>query len=311
MCSSSTAQKVCPTGSVSGSSNPEQFGTIGNVCSHQRIHYFELGAIKKNARLIIKLKLEKSAMEAWKYLGENDNIIFSSIIGIVGSVAGIVILIAIIRLIRTIRDRKLLKTATSLNRGTKSERHLVLQLLKHGIPAPTIFHDLCIEKKNGEFSQIDIVVATTEGIIVIEVKDYSGWIFGNGNYTHWTKVLAYGKKKYRFYNPIKQNKSHIETLRKKLRQFENIPFFSIIVFYGDCELKEINYVPKRTFLVKSPRILEVLRLIKTNNEAAPYTNKREVLGILKQGVLKGENLSNHKKHIENINDMLGKDRIFD
>jgi hypothetical protein len=243
-------------------------------------------------------------MEAWKLIEENDNIILWTAIGIV-------ILVAIIPLIRKIRDRKILQTVTSLNRGTKSERHLVLQLLKHGIPAQTIFHDLFIENKNGKFSQSDIVVATTEGIIVFEVKDYSGWIFGNGNHLHWTKVLAYGKKKYRFYNPIKQNKNHIESLRKQLMQFENIPFFSVIVFYGDCELKEINFVPEGTFLVKFPRIFEVLRLIKKNNESAPYSNKKEVLGILKQAVLKGESLSNQEKHIENINDMLGKDRIFD
>lgn len=249
-------------------------------------------------------------MEVWKYIGENENIILWSIIGLIWLVAGIVILIVIIRLIRKNRDRKLLNSVTSLNRGTKSERHLVLQLLKHGVPEQTIFHDLCVEKKNGEFSQIDIVVATTEGIIVFEVKDFSGWIFGNGNHSHWTKVLAYGKKKYRFYNPIKQNKGHIETLRKQLKQFENIPFFSIIVFYGDCELKEINFVPKGTYLVKFPRIFEVLKLIKKNNEAAPYNNKREIVEFLKQAVLKGESVNTQEKHIENINDMLGKDRIF-
>lgn len=42
-----------------------------------------------------------------------------------------------------------------------------------------------------------------EGIIVIEVKDFSGWIFGNGNYFYWIKVLVYGEKKFRFYNFIK------------------------------------------------------------------------------------------------------------
>lgn len=249
-------------------------------------------------------------MEVWKNIGENENIILWSVIGIVWLIACIVILITIVRLVRKNRDRKLLKSVTSLNRGTKSERHLVLQLLKHGIHEQTIFHDLCIEKKNKEFSQIDIIVATTEGIIVFEVKDFSGWIFGNGNHSHWTKVLAYGKKKYRFYNPVKQNKSHIEALRKQLKQFENIPFFSIIVFYGDCELKEINYIPKGTFLVKPHRLFEVLRLIKTNNETAPYSNKKEILEVLKQGVIKGGNLNNQEKHIKNINDMLGKDRIF-
>ena len=241
-------------------------------------------------------------MEIWKYIGENDNVIPWIIIGLV-------LLVGFLPLFRKIRDVKLLKTVTSLNRGTKTERDLVLKLLKHGIPAQTIFHDLCIEKNNGEFSQIDVVVATTEGIIVFEVKDYSGWIYGNGNYSHWTKVLAYGNRKYRFYNPIKQNKNHIETLRKQLRQFENIPFYSIIAFYGDCELKEINYVPEGTFLVKSPRIFEVLKLIRKNNEAAPYTDKKEIVRILKQAVKNGENISNQEKHVENINDMLGKDRI--
>ncbi len=132
-----------------------------------------------------------------------------------------------------------------------------------------------------------------------------------GNYSHWTKVLAYGKNKYRFYNPIKQNNSHIKTLRNQLRQFERIPFFSIIAFYGDCQLKEINFVPEGTYLVKPSRIIEVLELIKTNNDAAPYTNKQEVLNVLQQAINNGDNLINQEKHIENINDMLGKDRIFD
>jgi hypothetical protein len=250
------------------------------------------------------LVIENTIMKVWKHIVENGNIILWTIIGII-------LLFVSVPLIRKKRDRKILETVTSLNRGTKSERDLVFQLLKQGIPAQTIFHDLCVKKNNGEFSQIDVVVATTEGIIVFEVKDYSGWIYGNGNYSHWTKVLAYGKKKYQFYNPIKQNINHIKTLQKQLRQFEKIPFFSIIAFYGDCELKEINFVPDGTFLVKPARIQEVLSLIKANNEAAPYTNKQEVLRILQQAVLNGGNMDNQERHIENINDMLGKDRIFD
>lgn len=239
---------------------------------------------------------------------KNINVSGSSILWII--IAFILLIITIQILIKT-RNLGLLKSVTSTNRGTETERELVLSFLKNGIPAQTIFHDLCVDKGNGKFSQIDIVVATTEGIIVIEVKDYSGWIYGNGNYSHWTKVLAYGKQKYRFYNPIKQNVSHINALRKQLKQFANIPFYSIIVFYGECELKEINYVPKDTYLVKPPRIFELLKLIKKNNEAAPYSNKKEIISILKQAVKNGEDMSKQKKHIEDINDMLGKDRIFD
>jgi len=36
---------------------------------------------------------------------------------------------------------------------------------------------LYIRKHNGDFAQIDLVVATKVGIIVFEVKDYRGWIF--------------------------------------------------------------------------------------------------------------------------------------
>lgn len=172
-------------------------------------------------------------MELIKQMGD-----FGSLI--VSIVSGIFILYLIFKIIYRIRDKKLLQRVTRASRGTKSERNLIRKLIKHGIPVQTIFHDLILKKSNGEFSQIDIVIVTTEGIIVIEVKDYSGWIFGNGSHTHWTQVLAYGKRKYRFYNPIKQNKSHISILRKQLPQFEKIPFFSLIIFCGNSELKEIN-----------------------------------------------------------------------
>ena len=225
-------------------------------------------------------------------------------------VIGFFIIYYIIKSYQRKRDRELISSVTSLKRGTNSELLLILQLLKKGFPSVTIYHDLIIKKDNNGFSQIDLVLVTSEGIIVIEVKDYSGWIYGSGNNTNWTKVLSYGKKKYKFYNPIKQNNNHISELRKTLNQFENIPFFSVIVFFGDCELKEINYVPKGTYLVKSHRVFEVLNLIKNENEPTHYTNKREVVDKLKELVSLGQNVEYQKQHIENIKDMIGEERIF-
>lgn len=63
----------------------------------------------------------------------------------------IVFLIAFILIFNEIRERKLLETVTKSNRGTSTERDLVLSLLKHGIPAETIFHDLYLKKHNGNF----------------------------------------------------------------------------------------------------------------------------------------------------------------
>ena len=225
-------------------------------------------------------------------------------------ILGVLIIYALIKSYLWKRDRDLISSVTSLTRGTPSEKLLILQLLKKGTPSITIFHDLIIKKENDEFSQIDLVLVTSVGIIVFEVKDFSGWIYGSGNNTIWTKVLSFGKKKYRFYNPIKQNNSHINELRKAHKQFENIPFFSVIVFFGECELKEINYVPKGTYLVKSHRVFEVLNLIKTENAPTNYTNKREVVDTLEALVSLGENAEFQKQHIENIKDMIGDDRVF-
>lgn len=196
-------------------------------------------------------------------------------------------------------------------RGTISERKLVSKLLQSGIPSQTIFHDLYLKKYYGKYSQIDLVVPTKVGILVFEVKDYSGWIFGTGYKPQWAQVLNYGRDKYFFYNPILQNAKHIDDLKKQLKQFENIPFYSIIVFYGDCDLKEINFVPKNTFVVKSRRVLEVVEKIISESAPANYSNKREIVNLLAQAVKNGENNEIVERHSKNIKDMLGKERVYD
>lgn len=210
-----------------------------------------------------------------------------------------------------LRDRNLLETVTKQNRGTKTERDLVLRLLKYGIPAQTIFHDLYVKKHNGNFSQIDLVVATKVGLIVFEVKDYSGWIFGAGHQSQWTQVLEYSNSKYRLYNPVLQNSKHINELKKKLRQFQSIPFYSIVVFYGNCRLKDISSIPNGTFVIKSNRLFEIMESIMKSNKLAPYTNKHEIVGVLKDAVKNGEDKEIQIQHIRTVREMLGKDRIFD
>jgi hypothetical protein len=197
------------------------------------------------------------------------------------------------------KDRELLKTVTNLNRGTKSERKMVLKILKSGIKPTAIYHDLYLNNANGKFSQIDLVVATKVGIVVFEIKEYSGWIFGSENQINWTQILAYGKQKYKFYNPIFQNKKHVEDL-KKLYHFDDIPFFSMIVFFGDCELKSSIDLPSKTFLTKSNKVMKIFNEILESNQPAKYQNKWEIANLLKQAVNNGENTMILEKHIENI-----------
>lgn len=207
------------------------------------------------------------------------------------------------------RDERL-DEITSEERGTWSERNLISALLDYGISPKAIFHDLYVKNGKYGFSQIDVVVATKVGLIVFEVKDYSGWIFGKGRQNQWTQVLNYGNQKYRFYNPVLQNESHIKVLQKQSKQFANLPFYSVVVFYGNSELRDISFIPDGTFVIKPYRLDDVLDIILDNAEAE-YTDKREVMKILKSAVDNGNNTGTQAEHIEKIKDMLGKDRVLD
>lgn len=134
----------------------------------------------------------------------------------------IVILSGVILILNYCSNIRLIKTVTSTTRGESSERDVILRLLKMGINPRSIFHDCYIRKSSGTYTQVDLVVATSYGLFVFEIKDYSGWIFGHYRQKYWTQVLAYGREKHRFYNPIKQNNSHIKALEKV--------YFIILIF---------------------------------------------------------------------------------
>ena len=74
-----------------------------------------------------------------------------------------------------------------------------------------ILRNLYVPKDNGETTEIDVLFICPKGILVIESKNYSGWIFGNEDDAQWTATLPNGDRN-RFYNPIKQNQIHIKWL---------------------------------------------------------------------------------------------------
>ena len=199
---------------------------------------------------------------------------------------------------KTVRDIQLLRTVTQLNRGTRSERDLIIRLLKEGVSSDDIFHDLYIEKKDGTYSQIDIVVLTEVGVIVVEVKDFSGWIFGFGNNVNWVHIL--GKMKYSFYNPIFQNEGHIRSLKNQLVQYGNIPIYSLIIFYGKCELKKVSDIPIDTMIIKSSGSIKTFNTILQNNDSSSCYNLYELREILNNGVCNGRVKEIKSQHIQDL-----------
>lgn len=100
-----------------------------------------------------------------------------------------------------------------------------------------IFNNLTIPSDHNESSQIDHLVASKFGIFVIESKDYRGWIFGSKDQEHWTQSLPGGKNKFQFQNPIRQNWSHIMSLKLLMPSISENIYQSIVVFTDSCKFK--------------------------------------------------------------------------
>ena len=64
---------------------------------------------------------------------------------------------------------------------------------------------MLLQLDNGKTSQIDHIVINSEGVFVIETKNYAGRIYGNDNQLEWTQVLVYGKVK----NKLKYNSMYL------------------------------------------------------------------------------------------------------
>lgn len=206
---------------------------------------------------------------------------------------------------------ELYEMITSPNRGTPSERHLVSHLLSAGFKPTAVYHDLMVGSGKGKTAQIDIVVATDVGLIVIEVKDFTGWIFGKGNQDYWTQVSGYGKYKNRFYNPFKQNEGHIKALRGLSSQMATIPMYSLVVFSGDCELKDVTFIPHDSYLTTFHRAMAAVYDIIEMHPITHYTDRWEVANLLKEAVELGGNTMLQQQHIYNIHDMLGTNRRYE
>ncbi len=119
----------------------------------------------------------------------------------------------------------------------------------------------------GKTTEIDLLYITKVGIFVIESKNYKGWIFGTDTNKNWTEVLYTrktwtnhnGSEKHSFYNPIMQNNTHINWLKRYLKI--NVPMFSLSVFSNNCEFKDLDlfHSPNNVFVCYRRNVSDIIR----------------------------------------------------
>lgn len=124
------------------------------------------------------------------------------------------------------------------SKGKQGEK-LVAEILGETIQGEQyVINDLLFKDASGKTCQIDHVYINKYGIWVIETKNYAGLIYGQDNWREWMQVLAGGNEKNKFYNPVKQNTTHVYHLSEYLNVKD--VFINVVVFLSRADIANVN-----------------------------------------------------------------------
>lgn len=142
-----------------------------------------------------------------------------------------------------------------------------------------ILMNIEIPNGQGKTTELDLLLIHETGFYVFEVKHYKGTIYGKGPDKNWTQYFRTTSNEH-FYNPISQNRNHINALTK---MFPGVPTHSYIVFTNpECVLK-VTDVPEDVTVCGLRSVLSDITLrIKKRQAVLSMEDIDKVFGDLKK-----------------------------
>lgn len=178
---------------------------------------------------------------------------------------------------RSVSNNSFLKTF--INKGFWGEYRIFATLEKLAKPHH-IFTNLYIPRKDGTTTEIDLIYLSHYGIFVIESKNYNGWIFGNEKQKYWTQTFE-NKQKFRFFNPIWQNTTHINALKEVLPEELHQQLHSLIVFNNQATLKKVTVTSENIHVIKREELKSTLnKFNKTTSASFSLEQLSEIANLL-------------------------------
>lgn len=163
-----------------------------------------------------------------------------------------------------------------------------------------LFRNCYVPLPNGHTTEIDIVFIDDKGIFVIESKNYAGWIFGRENQQNWTQTLRarYGSEKHSFYNPIRQNQTHINALSRYLNMSPKC-MYSIIAFSDDCEFKRLELTTDKHKVIHRSQLGYTIDCYRNQSEVTFTPTQIEYLKQ-KLSKLKDKRMVEKARHVQYV-----------
>lgn len=204
---------------------------------------------------------------------------------------------------RAVSGNSLIKTL--FDKGNYGE-FLTFALLEKLQGENKLLTNIYLPNDDGTTTEIDLLMINKTGIYVFESKNYSGWIFGDEKSKMWTQSLK-GGKKYKFFNPIWQNKGHINTLANLVEDVEIKDIFSYIIFGERCELKKVSVTSVNVFVINRNHLLSKIKNnIATRTELLSSSQMNDLFALLKKYTL--VDARTKQQHIESVKSKIEKSK---
>lgn len=154
------------------------------------------------------------------------------------------------------------------DRGRRGEYH-AYKALHAAFPDARFLFNVYVPTRKGETSEIDIVMITTRGVVVVESKNMQGDIEECYSQPEWIQRIPQKDGAVlvrKFYSPIFQNEGHIRHLREYIG---DVPCFSLVVFSGNMKLHQCTR--DGVTIVDDAGEDAMAMLNKAGKSIAPYT----------------------------------------
>ena len=176
----------------------------------------------------------------------------------------------------------------SLERGREGEEK-VSAMLSMLTSEYHVINDVLLEYGN-KSCQIDHVVVSSYGILVIETKNFAGKIYGTDEEKKWLQKI--GEEQEEFYNPLMQNRNHCRAILQCIGEKYLSKMLPIVVFTSRSQL----YIKSREHIVHETELLDLI-----GKFTAIKMSQLEVKGIVKK--LEDSNNPSYearRRHIERV-----------
>lgn len=182
-----------------------------------------------------------------------------------------------------------MNSKAAIKKGEEGERK-VADLLENSKGFHRLINNLVLTGENGVSHQIDHILINSNGVFVIETKNYYGEITGHEDDSFWIRsyYVKRQKKNAKFHNPLKQNQSHIRITKRIIGK--NYPIYCFVVFtqnngdvLGLFNVCNLDSLLKRLSLIVNEKPL-----------------KEKEIEAIYQALLANESDINNEQHVSNV-----------